>query len=220
MCFNQLKQKISSEYEVVLMELPGRGLRAKEKPYSDMEELIEDIYKKVCEIKGNSDFAFFGHSFGVLILFELCKRIAADGGKDPEFIFVLGNRPPCLPAEHYYGHLSDDEFMDDLISFGGINEILAQNRDAMRYFLGIIRSDFNIIEKFDCRKPDAPFDFDIYAFGGMDDNTFTRDLIYEWKNYTAKKCSVELYEGDHFFIDQNSDKIAAVINKAASEKRG
>jgi surfactin synthase thioesterase subunit len=202
------------------MELPGRGLRAKEKPYADMEELIENVYSRVCEIKKDSDFAFFGHSFGVLILFELCKRIAADNGKKPEFIFVLGNRPPCLTAEHFYGHLSDEEFMNDLISFGGINEILAQNREAMKYFLGIIRSDFNIIERFDCQKPDAPFDFDIYAFGGLDDNTFTRDLIYEWENYTTKNCRIELYEGDHFFIDANSDRIAAVMNTAAAEKRG
>ena len=220
MCFNPLKNKLSDKYDVELMELPGRGLRAKEQPYADMEELIADVYAKVCEIKGDSDFAFFGHSFGVLILFELCKRIIADKGKEPEFIFVLGNRPPCLPAEHFYGHLSDEEFMDSLISFGGINEILAQNRDAMRYFLRIIRSDFNMIEQFECKKPDAPFNFDIYAFGGMDDNTFTRDLIFEWKKYTTKNCTIELYEGDHFFIDANSDKIAEVMNNAAIEKRG
>ena len=60
------------------VQLPGRGSRVREAPLADVPTLVEEIIKALLPFL-NCDFAFFGHSMGALIAFELSRALRDRG---------------------------------------------------------------------------------------------------------------------------------------------
>lgn len=213
--FNKLISELSPVCEAIPMELPGRGLRADEPFYSDMEELIEDMRKTINEKRDNVPFALLGHSFGGTVAYEIARRMYELGEDTPEALFIFGERPPFLEGRHHYTDLSEEEFIKTVISFGGISDIIVNNKSAMRYFARIIRADMSIAENCEDTLPDDPLPSDIYVFGGNRDITVTYDELTQWRKCTTGKLSMKMFEGDHFFIDDNSAEISSMISNSA-----
>lgn len=70
--FRQWSDSLPSTVEVCAVELPGRGMQMKLAPFTRLEPLIEAL---ALAIKPHLDkpFAFFGHSMGALVSFELAR---------------------------------------------------------------------------------------------------------------------------------------------------
>jgi medium-chain acyl-[acyl-carrier-protein] hydrolase len=56
--------------EVILIQLPGRERRLSEPPFTDLNTLVETLATEILPYD-DRPFAFFGHSMGGLIAFEL-----------------------------------------------------------------------------------------------------------------------------------------------------
>lgn len=75
-------ESLPTTVEVCSIELPGRGSQMKSAPFSRLEPLvgaiapalIPHIYKP---------FAFFGHSMGVIVSFELARLLRKQYGLEP-----------------------------------------------------------------------------------------------------------------------------------------
>ena len=87
-----------AEIEICAVQLPGRENRLREKPCSQLERLVEMLGQ---ELNPYFDlpFAFFGHSMGALISFELVRHLRRNENSIPVHLFVSGCRSPHLPAE-------------------------------------------------------------------------------------------------------------------------
>ena len=76
--------------------------------------------------------AFFGHSMGALISFELARRLRRRGIPGPIHMIVCGHRAPHLRDPHRAIHqLSDAEFRAKLREFGGTPEAVLQDDELM-----------------------------------------------------------------------------------------
>src|SRR5215207_163972 len=64
--------------EVLAARLPGRGPRIKEAPFRDLAPLIVAVASAVAPYL-DRPFAFFGHSMGALISFELARLLRERG---------------------------------------------------------------------------------------------------------------------------------------------
>src|SRR5215471_17591276 len=60
------------EIEVCPVQFPGRENRFKEKPFSSLPSLIIALERALC-LYLDVPFAFFGHSLGSLVSFELAR---------------------------------------------------------------------------------------------------------------------------------------------------
>ncbi|MDQ3951623.1 MAG: thioesterase domain-containing protein, partial [Actinomycetota bacterium] len=62
------------DVEVQAVQLPGREWRLKEEPFRSVFPLVEEL-AVVLKDRFESPFAFFGHSLGALISFELAREL-------------------------------------------------------------------------------------------------------------------------------------------------
>ncbi|MEN9565690.1 MAG: hypothetical protein RLZZ69_886, partial [Cyanobacteriota bacterium] len=93
--FHNWSDNLPSSVEVHFVELPGRGFRLAEKAFVSLNPLIEAIANA---LHHNLDkpFAFFGHSMGGLICFELARLLRKKYGLNPLHLFVSAHRAPQL----------------------------------------------------------------------------------------------------------------------------
>src|SRR5271168_1373112 len=60
-------------YEIAGIQLPGREHRLREMPYDSLKDLVPALHSAIaCELR--APFAFFGHSLGALLAFELTRE--------------------------------------------------------------------------------------------------------------------------------------------------
>src|SRR5688500_6938436 len=86
------------EVQVVAVQPTGREGRLAETPYSDLGQLVEAMHR---ELRPHLDkpFAFFGHSNGGLMAFELARALRRAGGPMPLHLFASGRPAPQLEID-------------------------------------------------------------------------------------------------------------------------
>ena len=57
------------------LELPGRGKLIKEKPINNTSKCVSFLFDSIKDIICDSQYAFFGHSLGSILTYELIKLI-------------------------------------------------------------------------------------------------------------------------------------------------
>ncbi|NLW46660.1 MAG: thioesterase [Firmicutes bacterium] len=214
--YNKWRTYLNPNIQLVPMEMAGRGVRFKEDFYQSIAEAVNDLYTNI-DFKSNHDpYAFFGHSMGSILVYELCRKIAADNQKGPAHIFVSGMHPPHIKKERKILHqLPLAEFKEEVIKMGGTPREVFENQELMDYFVPIIKADYKIYETYEFLPNDTKFDFGITAFNGLSDKPTFAEML-EWGNYTSDFSKLYQYEGDHFFIHNHTAAIVDVINKTLS----
>lgn len=61
--------------EIIPMELTVRGKRINEPVYRDFPEAVNDMYERVDNDLNHESFAFFGHSLGAPIAYEVAQKL-------------------------------------------------------------------------------------------------------------------------------------------------
>jgi medium-chain acyl-[acyl-carrier-protein] hydrolase len=89
---------LSHDIELCLIDLPGRGPRLSETPITSLSVLVEEILVNIHTYL-DRPFAFFGHSMGALLAFELAKLLRQRGYPVPNHLFVSGHRAPHLMVD-------------------------------------------------------------------------------------------------------------------------
>jgi len=64
--YTKLKPFLNKEIDFVTLELPGRGARSLEPLESNMDLLVQDLYRQIQPYL-SSDYMIYGHSMGGLI---------------------------------------------------------------------------------------------------------------------------------------------------------
>ncbi len=77
-------------------------------------------------------FAFFGHSMGAMIVWELACEMKRRYEREPIHLFVSGRRAPHVPETSPPLHaLPEPEFMKELIRYNGIPKEAAEHVELM-----------------------------------------------------------------------------------------
>lgn len=208
--FRRWQASLPRQVELCPFELPGRGQRLREKPYTRMDELVPVIASEIAETLGQP-FALFGHSLGACIAFELAQYVKAHFGKEPAHLFISGKSAPHLPpTQPPVYNLPEAEFRAEVIRLNGTPREILENPEAMSLLEPILRADFELIETYQYRvgpKLSCP----IKAFGGLEDSDALMDDLSEWKHYTSSSFSLSMMPGDHFFINKSERQLLSVL---------
>lgn len=144
--YNSWIQKMQGKITVCPIQLPGREERIMEKPYSNMVDMLDELEESIWEsIKGS--YAFWGHSMGGKIAYELERRMEKRG-KTAQCFLVSGSRIPSIPEPNPIYHLPDDEFKKALGRFEGTPKEILENQELMDFFLPMLRADFTMDETY------------------------------------------------------------------------
>jgi medium-chain acyl-[acyl-carrier-protein] hydrolase len=198
------------DIEVQAVQLPGREWRLKEEPYRDVFSLVDEL-ATVLKDRFDAPFAFFGHSLGALISFELARELRRRGLSLPERLFLSAHRAPHLPKELPDIHDGpDEEFYEGLRRLEGTPDELLANQELMELLLPALRADFAIAETY-VLSPEPPLDCPMSVFGGLGDEVTGRDRLQPWDQYTTGDFKLRMVPGGHFFVEEARDLILRAV---------
>lgn len=209
--FNFLKKYLENSFEVICLELPGRGKRMFEPILKDKEKAINDQFNEILKYrKTGVDFVVYGHSMGAII--GLGVTYLLEKSKDaPRSLIVTGNSGPGNYREEQFYKLEPLQFSTALKELGGIPNELFENIELFDFFEPVLRADFEIVEREIDEDP-ILVNCPIYCVMGSDEKYVHR--ILNWKNITNSEFKYEIFEGNHFFINNHPEKLAQFIKKA------
>jgi len=211
--YNKFNKYLDENIELMPIEYAGRGKRINEEFYTDISCAIDDIYKQVSQRINEYEFAFFGHSMGSVIAYEVCKRIRENCGREPLHIFVSGRYPPHINKEGGILHiLPDDKFKDEILKVGGTPREVFENKVFAKLFIPILRADYKLIELYTFKDDCIKFKSGITVFSGKDDKIVERNELFEWQKYSEYGIAVYEFDGGHFFINDCIKEISEIIN--------
>lgn len=148
--YNSWVQKMKDKVTVCPIQLPGREERIMEKPYNNMTDMLDELEETIWKcIRG--PYAFWGHSMGGKIAYELEKRLEKRG-KTAQCFLVSGSRIPSIPERNPIYHLPDDEFKKALGRFEGTPKEILENQELLDFFLPMLRADFTMDETYHDKK--------------------------------------------------------------------
>lgn len=185
--------------DVRAVELPGRGTRAREAPLTNLPALVGQVAEAI-EARAGRPFAFFGHSMGALIAFEVARCLRREHGIEPVHLFVSGREAPHVAgAEPSYHALPDDALVQVLRDLKGTPDEVLENGELMQMLLPLLRADFALVESYRY-SVDAPLRCAITAYGGTNDATVRTERLEAWREQTTGPFTLRMIEGDHFFL--------------------
>src|SRR5262245_37238763 len=94
--FKKWADFVPSTVRVISVELPGRGARLHDPPFTSLPTLIEELEGVIWPLV-DKPFVFFGHSMGAIIAFELARSFRRKYDREPQILFVSGRRAPQVP---------------------------------------------------------------------------------------------------------------------------
>ena len=196
------------------MQLPGREGQIGAPPFADLDALLPVLGREL-EPFFDRPFAFFGHSMGALIAFELARALQAAGGAAPMHVFVSGRRAPHLPATRGPLHaLPPGAFEAALRDLEGTPPEILADEELMALIGPLLRADLALCETYR-HVPRDPLAMPLSVFGGADDPEATRGDLEAWGSHTRAFAGVRVFSGNHFYLREKTkdvvDEIARVV---------
>jgi medium-chain acyl-[acyl-carrier-protein] hydrolase len=204
------QSELTDSLELLVAQLPGHGGRWSEQPVSELAALIDPLAGAVDKL-ADRPFAFYGHSLGALVAFEVARELRRRGLPAPIWLCVSGAEGPQtrLVKEHLRD-LPDDELVEALRDYGGTPTELLDEAEMMDLLLPGIRADFAMSELYHYRA-EPPLELPIQVLCGLDDPYVEVDRAAGWARETTWPLRERTYPGDHFFIHPCRAEIASLV---------
>ena len=179
--------------------LPGRESRIAEAPFERMAPLVEALAAAIDKYLAQP-FAFFGHSMGAVVAFELARALRRRDKPLPEILIVSSARAPQYRRNHVpQPPPSDDELIDELRQLGGIPPESLDDPAMLRVILPALRADTALYRQY-VYTEEAPLPCPIRAYGGEGDPHIGREQLEAWRAQTEARFAVHLFPGGHFYL--------------------
>ena len=197
--------------EVQVLEMPGREAQLRLPSFVRVEPLIRAIADAMKDYE-DRPFAFFGHSMGALVSFELSRLLRRAEMTPPRALLVSGRRPPQLPIEPPTYNLPEEEFVAELREMGGTPEEVLRHPELLTLLLPTLRSDFELCQTYSYTE-EPPFSFPITAFGGLNDKFVPREEMERWREQTTGSFQLRMFPGDHFFLHSSQALLLQMLSR-------
>lgn len=211
--FHKWKPYLNSQIELVPVELAGRGRRIRDAFYKDVSEAIEDVFQLIKNEINERPYALFGHSMGAMICYRLAQKIRAEKCPNPLHIFISGRSAPHVKGEDRkkYHLMNDDDFKREVIELGGTPPQCFEHPELLEFFLPLLKNDFRLAETETQDGEIYPLENNITVLFGKNEK-FTAEQRQGWMQHTRQRCTIQYFEGGHFFLLEETKRVVNCIN--------
>jgi surfactin synthase thioesterase subunit len=190
--YHPASRLLSPGIEVLAVQYPGRQDRRREPTIDSVTALAERL---VPVLRGWADrpLAFFGHSMGAVVAFEVAVRL------EPVLLFASGRRAPSTYRDERVHLRDDDGLLAEVRSLSGTETSLLDDPEMRRAMLPALRGDYRAVETYRCA-PGQRVGCPIVALTGDDDPKTTLDEARRWADHTTAGFTLRTFAGGHFFL--------------------
>jgi surfactin synthase thioesterase subunit len=211
--FQPWLKQFCSGVEIYPIQYPGREGRWLEPRFTRMSEVISELVAALTPLL-QQPYAFFGHSMGAFVAFELTRELRRHNQPLPQILIMSGARAPHVPDPDPPMHeLPDDSLLEDLKRLRGIPEEIFNQPEFLSLLLPILRSDLSVCETYEYAE-ELPLDCPISVYGGEADAKVRPEHLGFWDTQTAQDFRLRIFPGNHFFFLKDS---AVAVRQALYE---
>lgn len=209
-----LLEGLPSCFEVIGVELPGRGLTASSPLCWDLEDLLAQLEVDVAPWLTPTSL-FLGYSFGGLLASELIRRFQAQAFTIPAGLICFSSKAPRLVVQDQpWANLSEPGLIQRLRMIGGIPEVILRSDECMRLALPSIQADLQCFGQYAVYH-DRPLECPVMAFRGEQDPFLGSLSVEDWQFEVAEQhwaqSAIHVLDGGHFCHLGNEAAIRAAL---------
>jgi medium-chain acyl-[acyl-carrier-protein] hydrolase len=210
--FRDWSEDLGPDVEVCCIQLPGRGQRLRERPFDSMREFIPLLVEALRPWL-DRPYAFYGHSLGARIAFEVARALRRSGWSQPAHLFAAASPAPQAPWPHPPMHgMQEDQFLDEIQKrYGGVPKQVVEDPEMRALLIPMLRADVTIMETY-TYQAEVPLGCAITAIGGAADHTVRPAVLDRWRDQTSGNYALHVLEGDHFFLHTKRQRLLALIS--------
>jgi pyochelin biosynthetic protein PchC len=176
-----------------------------------MTEVVERLARDAAALK-SGPFAFFGHSMGAIIAFELARWLRARGTQVRKACTSPLPRSPVFRLDWRPGPEPDDARIPrGMRRLGGACRATCSNPELMR--VALRRSCGRALVPAVHIQPAAPLDTPVYAYGGESDPNIRPEHLSRWAEVTSGPFVERMFPGGHFFIQSGARQFLQALAK-------
>jgi surfactin synthase thioesterase subunit/glycosyltransferase involved in cell wall biosynthesis len=201
-----------SGWTAVPVRLPGRESRLAEAPFERMDPLVTAL---ACQIDSYLDqpFAFFGHSMGAVVAFELVRELRRRSRPLPRVLIASGARAPQFRRHHVPPPApSRETFVEELRRLEGIPAEVLADAAMMRAILPALEADAALYRNY-IYAEESPLPIPVRAYGGADDPNVHREHLDGWKEQTTASFAVRVFPGGHFYTATSREPFIEALER-------
>lgn len=200
---------LPQDIEMVAVQLPGRQNRIAEESFTEVGPLVNVLVHALRPVL-DGPFAFFGHSCGATLAYELARALRSRGHRGPEQLFLSAQPGPDQTGIRRLHDLPEAEFRAEMIRLSGIEAEIAADEDVMSSLLPILRADFGLWERHR-PAPGPPLACPITVLAGASDSRAPVETLGAWRAYTTAEFRTRVYEGGHFYFVESTAEVVTFI---------
>jgi surfactin synthase thioesterase subunit len=198
--------------EVHAVQYPGRQDRRAEQPVESISALADAVTEVVRPLT-DRPLAFFGHSLGAILGYEVALRLEAAGAPPLVRFFASGRRAPSRYRPETVSDRDDQAILAELRLLSGTNGDVLGDPELVQMILPAVRSDFLAIERYrhtSGQRLSCP----VVSLIGDVDPRVDEDEARAWAAHTTGGYRLRVFPGGHFYL---VDQAASVIQEVSTE---
>ncbi|MCA1591775.1 MAG: putative thioesterase [Acidobacteria bacterium] len=210
---------LPASIEICAVQPPGRERRLHEEPFTSLLALVQAAAPALLPYM-DRPFAFFGHSMGAWIGFELACYLRRENLQQPLHLFASGSPAPQIPSRTSDTYnLPEQEFLNELRRLNGTPREVLEHPELMELMLPLLRADFSVTGTY-AFSDDDPLDMPITVFGGLQDEDISQSSLEAWRQQTNRAFALQMFPGDHFFLHTAQPQLLNVLCRELEQFTG
>jgi len=206
--FYPVAQALNPDIDVIAVQYPGRQNRRREPFLENISDIADHVHR---ELRAEpAPVAFFGHSMGAIVAFEVARRMERDTGMGPAVLFASGRRAPSSYREENIHQRDDAGVIAEIRALGGTDSALLRDSEVLEMVLPAIRADYRAIERYTC-PPGATIGTPVTVMTGTADPRTSLAEADAWCGHTTGRFTLLTYPGGHFFLQDHIPGILTTI---------
>jgi surfactin synthase thioesterase subunit len=194
------------------VRFPGRETRGAEAPFDRMQPLVSALAAAIQPFL-DGPFAFFGHSMGAAVAFELARELRRLHLPQPRLLVVSAARAPQFRR----GYIpppspSEEQFLSELRRLDGLPAEALADPALLAAILPALTADAALYRGYVYAEGE-PLACAIRAYGGESDPNIRPEHLDAWAEQTTADFRVRLFPGGHFFLHAAREALLAALEE-------
>jgi acyl transferase domain-containing protein/surfactin synthase thioesterase subunit/acyl carrier protein len=205
--FASMTQALSKVFDIVTVELPGRGHRMQEVMYTNVHTLMDDLIPAMTPLLDKPYFVF-GHSMGGLLAFELTRELEAKKLMLPVKLFVSSTPGLTTYSKREVDHTLSDEELYEMFPY--LNPAMHDDKEWHKLLMKMLRSDLQLLANYQYIKK-SPLTIPVVALYGNSDDRVSKEQAAKWSEETSQEFRLIERPGAHRYIVNDTHFLSIML---------